>query len=152
MKRIRFAVLLLALWACPACAEPYLFDHLQPGDRAIESQGKVVVFSRTGIGRVRLRASGAWPECLSVRFYYESGRGMERIEGLTVDTEALQLRGSFRDQETMRFWFKGPGRLSEGGEIKVEFRLLEGALELKLPGYFAEHTSWLEVHWVDAYR
>jgi hypothetical protein len=139
-----FVVLSLAGWA------ELSLQNLRDGDRAEVRDGKVIVYSQTGIGYLTVRPNGAWPQRLRFRFCYQDGTGLTRMEGLSIQTESLEVKGSWRNEQQIPFRFTGSGDAS--GLLYVDFRVVDGALELTLPEGFAQGDSLVNIHWVDAYR
>lgn len=157
LNRHLFALVFLCLLATviSAGAEPFQVSTTRAEDRVQFAEQKVVVFSSFGIGRMTLKPTTSWPENLTLRFCYGSGEGFQRMESITITTDSLRVRGTHRDKESMRFWFRGKAesrRNTEGGRIAVSFDSVDGALELKLPPHFADHSQELEIHWIDVFR
>jgi hypothetical protein len=151
---MRLFLPLICLWLATlsARAEPFLFRELREGDRASHIDGRIVVYSKTGIGKATIVPTQDWAAQVTIRFCYEDGRGMTRIEGLELSTQTLKVQGSFRDTERMPFSFVGSGPEKVAGMINVTFRVVNGALELSLPANFARHADSVTVSWIDAYR
>lgn len=154
-RHLTYLLLLAVFCGGPLDAEPLVPTDLREGDRVEMSGETVTIYSQKGIGQATLRSTEAWPQKLRFRFCYSDGRGFDRMEGLTVETEALQVRGTFRDKTQMPFGFRpkeGSVPAVDGGLLEVDFQKVDGALELKLPPHFASQTKKITVHWVDVYR
>lgn len=117
------------------------------GDRIVPERGRLVLYSRTGIGSATLARGQAWADPLILRFCYENGRGMTRLEGLRLRGESLEARGSMHEPT-----FLLGGEAGQGRSLPVDFRLVDGAYEFTVPQELLAHSSFLEFHWVDAYR
>ncbi len=151
------ARLLLLVFLCrgPIGADPMMPTDLRPDDRVEMNGETVIIYSHKGIGQATLRPTEDWPQVLRFRFCYSDGRGFRRMEGLTVETQAIQVRGTFRDKTQMPFGFRSHdnGTVStDGGLLEVDFQSVNGALELTLPPSFASQSEYLTVRWVDVYR
>lgn len=137
----------LVLAPGPVLAEPGSLQLQRAGDRMVREGDRLVLYSRTGIGTAMLSRGQAWTEPLIVRFCYESGLGMTRIEGLRLRGETVEARGSIHEPNFLLATEAG-----ENKRIPINFRLVNEAYELTVPHEILADSSFLEIHWVDVYR
>lgn len=145
-------VCLVTVVGSSAFAEPFLFQELRQQDRVAWENDRFVVYSTTGIGQVTIIPRGDWPVHVTLRFCYSQGRGMERLENLSVSTQSVRIQGDYRNSREMPLTFVSDSQQEVGGTLNVELHLVKDALELTLPANFAKHAEYLRVTWVDVYR
>lgn len=163
-----YAAVILVTWVSVALGNPTFeyklakHAHSKPTDGVVAiKEEKRTVFVETdsfGIGSATITlTAGEWPKQIAIRFQYEKGRGFGRLEGFTLTTAALQVRGGMHSSGKMDFYFPDDkGKYEAGqasaGQINVLVEERNGAIELTLPSDLLAQSKDVRMEWVDAYR
>lgn len=121
----------------------------RPDDRfTLEPSNTLNLYSATGIGRATLSKKGrSWPKKLWLRLRYSDGRGFGHLEGFSLKTRQLTLRGSLKGI-TEATDAQGQRLEAKTLSMRVEAKYLEVALPLEL----FKNAKQIVLEWIDFYR
>ena len=158
----------VAAWHPPAFAEEpvWKFDLRSGGDSiTVESDAKrrtFVISSGSGIGRATItRVAGEWPEQVTLRLRYTSGRGFCNLERLILRSDRLMIQSDLKHSGRMPFGFHGQNGKPEArnaapfhphGLVDVKAILREDGIHVILPSHMLRGSSHLRIEWIDAFR
>jgi len=115
--------------------------------------------SPSGIGGATIALTGGQlPKEIVLRFCQTQDRGFRDLEGFTLTTARLQVRGSLKQSKQMPFYLPdSEGKLEAddtrfAGHLNVTAEKRERFLELTLPANLFVGSSKVEIGWIDAYR
>jgi hypothetical protein len=122
-----------------------------------------VVTSESGIGGATIvLAGGEWPQHVTLRFRYATGKGFHWLEDIRLSTDRVVVAGAQKLSGRMPFCFAGPdsdkldviqpGGREAAGLLDVRVRHGKEAMDVTLPAHMLRGSTRLRVAWIDAFR
>lgn len=140
--------------------------------RRAQDRTVYVLKSPSGIGGAKvIRTSGTWPRQTVLRFQYDDERAFTMLEGFSLRTDQLEIRGQISGSLEkaskepvpfkLSFWFvnrdgepkfRHTGGMPAAGTLDATIQRKTSGLEIALPAGCLQESKSLQLDWIDAYR